>query len=73
MAIDARWASMGSPSGVCNASVRVKHLLLIQLGGIDKFSQLGDFANLLEGKHLILLVSVDGKAGRIIATVLEAG
>jgi hypothetical protein len=46
---------------------------LVQFGGIDKLPQFGDFANLFEGKHLVLLVPINGKASRVIATVFEAG
>ncbi|CAF3449092.1 unnamed protein product [Fusarium graminearum] len=35
------------------------HLLEVKLGLVDELSELGDLANLLEGKNLLLLVAVD--------------
>lgn len=61
---------MGGPSGVGDASMRVKHLVEVGLGLIDELSQLGHLAHLLEGKDLILLVAIDGQTGRVIAAIL---
>ena len=66
MAVLARWLTMCSPSGMSNAGMRVKDFGQVWLLLLDKLFQLGNFANLLEGKHFVLLVSVDGKACRIL-------
>jgi hypothetical protein len=58
---------------VGNTGVRVKDLLEIDLGLVDKLPQFGHLADLLEGQDLMLLVAVDGETGRVITTVLEAG
>ncbi len=64
---------MGGPAGVGDAAVRIEHLGQIGLRVVDELLQLGDLADLLEGKHLVLLVAIDGKAGRVVAAVLETG
>jgi hypothetical protein len=71
MAVDGGRRAVGSPAGVCNAGVRVEDLLKIDVGLVDELLELGDLANLLEGKNLLLLVAIDGQTGRIVATVLE--
>lgn len=64
---------MGGPTGVCDAGVGVEGLGQVEVGLVDQLPQLGHLADLLEGKDLVLLVAIDGKAGRIVATVLETG
>ena len=64
---------MGGPTGVGNSGVRLEGLGHIGLGLGDELSQLGDLANFLEGADLVLLVTVDGHTGGIIAAVFEAG
>lgn len=73
VAVQARRRTVGSPAGVGNASVRVEDLVGVGLGLLDELLELGDLADLLEGKDLVLLVAVDSETGRIVATVLEAG
>lgn len=73
VAVQARRGTVGGPAGVCNAGVGVEDLGHIQVGLVNKLPQLGNLADLLEGKDLILLVAIDGKAGRVVATVLETG
>jgi hypothetical protein len=73
VAVEARRNTVGGPTGVGNASVRVEDLGRIGLGLLDQLLQLGHLANLLEGKDFILLVTIDGETGGIVATVLEAG
>jgi hypothetical protein len=70
MAVEARWSAMGGPAGVGNAGVRIKDFLEIDVGLVDELPQLGHLSNLLEGKNLVLLVSINGKPGRVVATVL---
>lgn len=62
---------MGSPTGVRDTGMGVKGLGHVESSLVDQLPQLGNLADLLEGKNLILLVAIDGKAGRIVATVLE--
>ena len=73
MAIEARWGSVGGPSGVCNTGVRVEDLGQVGLLLLDQSLELDNLADLLEGKDLVLLVTVYSQAGRVIATVFEPG
>lgn len=61
---------MGGPSGVCNTGVRVEDLGLVELALLDELLEGGDLADLLDGKDLVLLVTVDGETGGVVATVL---
>lgn len=70
MAVDARWRTVGGPSGVCNTGVRVKDLVEVEVLLFNELLQRGDLADLLDGEDLVLLVTVDGKTGGVIATVL---
>jgi hypothetical protein len=51
--------------------VRVKDLCEIQVGLVDELLQLGNFAHLLEGENLVLLVAIDCEAGRVVAAVFK--
>jgi hypothetical protein len=53
--------------------VVVKDLGHVGLLLLDELLQLGDLANLLEGKDLVLLVAIDGNTGGVVAAVLETG
>jgi hypothetical protein len=55
---------------VCNAGVRVEDLGLVEVALLDELLERGDLADLLDREDLVLLVAVDGKAGRVVATVL---
>lgn len=70
VAVDARGRAVGSPSCVCDAGVRVEDLGLVELVLLDQLLEGGDLADLLDGKDLVLLVAVDGEAGRVVAAVL---
>lgn len=59
---------MCSPSGVRNASVRIKDLGQVWLFLVDELFELGDLAYFLICKHLVLLVSIDSKACRVLYT-----
>lgn len=61
---------MGGPSGVCNTGVRVEDLGLVELALLDELLEGGDLADLLDGKDLVLLVTIDGETGGVVATVL---
>jgi hypothetical protein len=61
MAVDARRGTVGGPASVGNTAVCVKDLVEIGLLLLDELLQLGDLADLLESKHFISLVSVDGQ------------
>lgn len=71
MAVDSRRLAMGSPAGMSNASMGVIDLGEVGLGLCNQLLQLGDFAHLLEGKDLILLVAVNSETGRVVATVFQ--
>jgi hypothetical protein len=73
MAIEARWGAVSGPSCVCNTSVRIKDLSQVGLLILDQLLQLGNFADLLEGKDLVLLVTIYSQTSRVIATVFEPG
>jgi hypothetical protein len=73
MAVEPRGTAVGSPSGVCNAGVRVEDFGEIWLLFRDELLELYDLANLFEGKHFILLVSIYGEACGVVSTVFEAG
>jgi hypothetical protein len=72
MAIEARRSAVGGPSCVCNASVRIEDLSQVGLLLLDELLQLGNLAHFLEGKDLILLVSIYGQTGRVVATILQS-
>lgn len=59
VAVDAGWRTVGGPTGVCNASVRVKDLGEVWLLLCNELLQLGHLAHLFECENLILLVTVD--------------
>ena len=73
VAVDSAGGTVGGPSGVCNTGVVVKDLGHVGLLLLDELLQLGDLANLLEGKDLVLLVAIDGNTGGVVAAVLETG
>lgn len=50
---------MGSPSGVSDTGVGIKNLLQVDVGLVNKLFELSDLADLLESKHLLLLVAID--------------
>jgi hypothetical protein len=52
---------VGSPTSVGNTAMCVKDLCEIGLLLLDELLQLGDLADLLEGKDFVSLVSVDGQ------------
>jgi hypothetical protein len=60
---------VGGPSSVSNAGVRVEGLCEVDTRAVNELLELGHFANLLEGKDLILLVTIDGQTSRVVATV----
>ena len=72
MAVDSGWLTVGSPSCVCNPSVGVENLGQVRLGLGNELLQLDDLADFFEGEHFVLLVAVDSKTRRIIATVFQA-
>jgi len=57
---------------VRDAAVGIERLGQVDVGLVDELPELGYLADLLEGEHLLLLVAVDGEAGRVVAAVLEA-
>jgi hypothetical protein len=73
MAVNTGRGAVCCPPRVGNAGMRVENLGEVGLGLLDELLQLGYLAHLLEGKNLVLLVSIDGETGRIVTTVLETG
>jgi hypothetical protein len=60
---------VGGPSRVGNAGVRVEDLGLVEVGLAHELLESSNLADLLDGKHLVLLVTVNGQAGRVVAAV----
>jgi hypothetical protein len=65
MAVDPRWSAVSGPSGVCNASMRVKDLGEVWLLLCNELLELDDFAN------LVLLVSFYRETCRVVTAVLK--
>ncbi|KAI1547229.1 GlmS Glucosamine 6-phosphate synthetase contains amidotransferase and phosphosugar isomerase domain [Pyrenophora tritici-repentis] len=61
--------AVGGPSRVGNAGVRVEDLVEVEVLLINKLLERSDLANLLDGVDLVLLVTIDGETGRVVATV----
>ena len=72
MAVDSGGGSVGSPSRVSDSSVRNKRSIKINAALLDQLLQLDNLANLLESVDLVLLITVNGNTGGIIATVFES-
>jgi hypothetical protein len=53
--------------------VRVEDLVQVGLLLFDQLLQLGDLADLLERKDLVLLVTIHRQTGGVVATVLKPG
>ena len=73
LAIESGRRTVGSPSGVCNACVRIKDLGEIWLLVLNELLELCHLADLLESENLVLLVSIYGQTSRVVATVFETG
>ena len=61
MAVKGGWRTVGGPTGVCNASMSFEGLGHVDARLGNELLELCNLAHLLEGKHLILLVAVDGQ------------
>lgn len=72
MTIKPGWRAVGSPSSVCNASVRVEDFCEVRLALLDELFQLGNFSDLLEGHDLVPPIAVHSKPGRIVSAILQA-
>ena len=73
VAVNPAGRAVGGPSGVCNTGVVVEDLCEVGLLLLDELLQLGDLADLLVGKDLVLLVAIDGNTGGVVAAVFETG
>ena len=63
---------MRGPAGMRNSNVGVEDLGKIRLPLFDQLLELCNLADFLESEDFILLVSIDGQTGRVIATVFES-
>lgn len=72
VAVDAGRLPVRCPSGVCNCSVRNKCCFEVRLGIRNQLLKLVDLADLFKRENLVLLVTVNGATGRVVATVLKA-
>lgn len=73
MAVESRWLTVSSPSGVCNSAVGFEGLGHVDTRVVDEFSELDNLAHLFECEDLISLVSVNCQTGRIVTSVFETG
>ena len=69
VAVQSRGRTMGGPSSVSDASVRVKDLGHVDTRFVNELPQLCYLAHLFEGEDFILLVTINGQTCRIIASV----
>jgi len=69
MAVDTRGGTVGGPSGVSNTGVRVEDLVEVKVLLVNQLLERSDLADLLDGVDLVLLVTVNGETGRVVATV----
>ena len=53
--------------------MRVEHLCHIRLLLLNELPELSHLANLLEGKDLVLLVSIDSKTCRVVPAIFQSG
>jgi hypothetical protein len=72
MAVEAGRLAVSGPASVCNAGMRIKDLLHIDVALLNELTEFGHLADLLESKHLILLVAIDGHTSRVIAAVFKS-
>jgi hypothetical protein len=70
VAVDTRGGTVGGPSGVGNTGVAVKDLVEVEVLLLDELLQRRDLADLLDCVDLVLLVTVNGKTGRVVTAVL---
>lgn len=73
MAVQPGGLTVGGPTGVCNACMGIEDLGHVHTRILHQLAEFGHLAHLFECKDLILLVTVDGKAGGIVTSVLKAG
>lgn len=73
MAVDTRGGAVGGPASVSDAAMGIEGLFKIEVLAVDELLQLRNLAHLLEGEHLVLLVAIDGKTGRVVTAVFETG
>lgn len=73
VAVNPAGGTVGGPSGVCDTGVVVKDLGEVGLLLSNQLLQLGDLADLLVRKDLVLLVAIDGNTCGVVAAVFETG
>lgn len=73
VAVLAGGSAVGSPTSVRNTGVGLKGLGHVGLGLRNELFQFGDLAHFLECADLILLVTIHGHTGRVVATVFQSG
>ena len=62
---------MSGPSSVCDTGMGVKDLGHVRVLFFDELLELGNLANLFEGKDFILLVAVNSQTCRVIASIFK--
>ena len=63
---------MSCPTSMCNSDVGIENLGQVWLRLLNQLPEFCYLANLLEGKDLILLVSINAKPSGVIASVFES-
>jgi hypothetical protein len=69
MAVEGGRRTMGSPASVCNASVGVKGLGHVDARVGNELLEFCNLAHLFEGEDLILLVTINSEACRVVPSV----
>lgn len=63
---------MSGPASVRDTGMGLKRFGEVRLGFFNQFLQLRNLAYFLESADFVLLVTINGKACRIVATILES-
>ena len=61
MAVETGRFAVSGPASVCNTGVGIKDLLHVYIALFNELTEFGNLADLLESKHFILLVTIDGQ------------
>ena len=73
VAVQSAGLTVGSPSGMCDAGMRIEDLCHVHIGFLDEFSEFDNLAHLFECKDLIPLVAVDCETSGVVTSVFETG
>jgi len=71
MAVETRRLAVSGPASVCNTGVGIKDLLHVDIALFNELTEFGHLADLLESKHFILLVTIDGQTSRVVTAIFK--